>query len=403
MTDEPNKYADSLPTDEATTGEDGEKKIPKRYDSVVEDPMQIIKMFELAYMDEEQLEVLIGGQVRLHFAPLVDHVPDPTPVLDEDGEQMIDEEGELLFKKKMYVKLSYFKEMERIILEPLVPATGNLALRKIADADCLLRFYNGVKSLEFPVVFQKFIQVEKQPALQFSFPTKMGVIQKRRHYRVKMRPVDQIVIQISSEILPTFTPKLVDISSGGLAVCQNLAADKWPVGSQIQVRIRGDQGEFIKVDGYLRNNRPVTRKMAKTGLCHLRDTIFGIQFDLSDRTKEQRINELVYRLQQAYIARLKELMEPVAEFSSNLIMAPPPKRSVLEEEKSDQPARKSSLVFDDSPREPRREPEPQKKSGSLLQALRGNKSEAAAPPEKPKTGKEAELAKLFEAKHKKGW
>lgn len=370
------------------------------YDKYVVGKERVLELLGVAFKEKFRIEVQIGNQAKLFFTDVIDHLPEPI--------QEVNDEGQLVTVEPDYIPLSYLNEMEYVLLRGVKPAIGNAHLKKIGDRKLLIRFFSGLNALEAEVDFQGFVQVRLENAVKIGFPEQFGVILKRRHFRFPI-PLET-KLALSATIKNTMvnrysSPHVADICAGGLSFTHPFRSEVFKTDAVVNLVLRLPGAFYLKVDGFVRSNAPVTSKMVvqSKGKCHRDDSVCGVQFDLEDGAVEAKVGEIVAFLQAENIK--DNVKEDPLEISSSLMFvddpadAPPPreKEPPKEKKKAKEPLKKK----------------PAAKKKGLFDGLIGGsgKSKKKAPPKpapkakaaskKKKSGKATQLDDLMNLKKKK--
>lgn len=293
-----------MSADSKSPGHDAAKAGVKRsaeepYD-LIKDASQIIRYIEKALADEENVEININDRTRTYFSYFMDHLPEalpPSVVATETVGAPLVPPLEVPPVYPAYDPCSYLREKKHLLVAPLAPAMGNAMIRSSHDVD--VRFFQGVKSLEFTVNFEGTVLVRGEPVIQLSFPKEMRMIRKRRHYRAPYSEMVELTVAIKRSDKAAMHVRLVDISVGGLGFClpPQEPGNEFVVGGTVKVEIRTPMQEPIQVSAFVRN---VGRAGTKDG-CPRNDGKVGLQFDLPNETMAMRIEETVAYLQREYL------------------------------------------------------------------------------------------------------
>ncbi|MBF0622305.1 MAG: PilZ domain-containing protein [Magnetococcales bacterium] len=296
---------------------------PKKYDKIITDPDAIQKHLYNGYMSDQRFEIRISQRVRLHFTQMMDHLPERTVKRDDEGQPVL-KDGEPVLLTPHYRDLSYLAWREHLLFSPLTPAKGNLYFKKYPDLKVRLRFFHQVYRVESVIRFKKIIKVRGEPALMFTYPTKMGLMQAREHFRFRIPRQAQATLTVKGEGIEEQSVPLFDLSAGGLAFCHPIPIKSIPQDTQLVFTLTRKGGESVTIPGWVRNHSPVSKAIARKRLCRISHAITGVQFDMQDNADAAAINGYVFAIQRLVIAikkRRDEASESLAEEAEALQLA----------------------------------------------------------------------------------
>ncbi|MBF0609956.1 MAG: PilZ domain-containing protein [Magnetococcales bacterium] len=291
----------SGPTKDSPAGKNSAGRLPEEPYDLIKDTTQVVRYIEKALADGENVEVTINDRTRIYFSYFLDHLPEAipaTPAAGADTPPTPASEGTQA-NYPPYQPYSYLREKNHLLIAPLSPAMGNALIRSSKEVD--LRFFQGVKSLEFSVRFEGTLILREEPVLKLSFPREMRMIRKRRHYRAPCTEGAnlQVFLKKIKENIPI---RIVDMSVGGLGFCYNVQdPEEFPIGSLLNLELTCPLFEKLKISAFVRN---VGRAGTKDG-CEKNSGKVGVQFDIPNETIAMHIEETVAFMQREYLQSLQ--------------------------------------------------------------------------------------------------
>lgn len=279
-------------------------------DEVIDSPKRIVRALDKAALEEELIEVQINRRTRIFYSQVRDHLP---PLIERE------EDGETKMVEPPYEPRSYLDKAKYFLIEPLVPALGNVQVRTAEKV--LFRFFQGVKAVEAEVDFLGIEQVRGEPTIKLSFPEEMTVLRKRRHFRAKVEEELEFTAFIEKEVqeekegsapVPPMPVKTLDLSVGGFSFCTAFDADVLPVDQKLVVTLKPlSGGADLLFSGYVRNMAKATPKEG----CGSDVNRCGVQFDIPTEQTALRLEELVAEVQRVHIQMLQEKKAGEAAFT----------------------------------------------------------------------------------------
>lgn len=308
---------------------DGDKGKHAAEFDLQEDPGQIFRLLLKAHQEEENVEVTINERTRTFFTYFIDHVPDPVGTPDEgttgtdgtpnaSGELSADPDGadqapseadgaeEVTTgggnaRPENYEPFSYLRARKYLLLAPLSPAVGNVQVR--GSSEVSFRFFQGVKAMEGTVEFQEVVTVSGEPALKIGFPRSFRVYRKRRHFRARVTPEVQITLTIKARKAEPLVARLIDISVAGLAFCNPLGEEAFPVDSPVEITLEtADMKGKLQLTGLIRNHARATKKEG----CGKGDGRCGIQFDVLSTKMAMDVEGMTTYVQREFLQEVQE-------------------------------------------------------------------------------------------------
>lgn len=266
------------------------------------DPAQIIRLLKKAMQDEENIEIQLNDRTRTFFTNFIDHPPEPEE--EEEAAPTLEGEAPPPPRKKtvFYEPFSYFKERNRIVIAPVLPAVGNALIRNTNQVH--FRFFQGVKSVEGTVAYTSTLTVGGEPALQLTFPTSVMIYRKRRHFRAKVTQEVPVQLRLQREdSLEWHELQLVDISVGGLGFCSPWAdATQLPIGEQVHIELITPTLPTLRLNTFVRNHgRATIKDGCPKGLSRT-----GLQFDVVNESMSQQVEMVVAYVQREILQGIQE-------------------------------------------------------------------------------------------------
>ncbi|MBF0189047.1 MAG: PilZ domain-containing protein [Magnetococcales bacterium] len=288
--------------DSDDTMEESDEAFAEPYLEEVTEATRIRDFIKYALVGEERVEIQLGKQVRVFYTQFVDQIPEPVEEIGDDGEAKL--------VQPYYPSLSYLHDLTHVLVEPILPVKGTLLLRKFPRVGLTMRFFNGEHRVEAKMRLRGMVTVEGRKMLKLSFPKRVELREARRHFRVPVTHYFKLALDVQSGRVDRTTVTIRDLSLGGLSFCHGLDLEQLPQESKLQCILTIPDEPIIKAMAYVRNHSPVTKKMAQQRRCRISHTICGLQFDMTDAKLENRLSDIVGRLQLEYIGKLKQDMEP---------------------------------------------------------------------------------------------
>lgn len=267
------------------------------YDDVLTDPGIIKKHIAQALLEESVVELQIGERVEIFYTYFRDLLPDS----DEDR----DDQGDVVASGSPSLgPFKYLDAMDQFLLDLVEPEAGNDLIRSTPDR-VKIRFFKDVNALEANVTYLEDRNQGGERVLRFAWPEAMGIVKKRRHYRVKILPEMEVTVAVGHKRFGQFQPNVQDISSSGLAFCHAIDPKVIPEGERILVGLqRPDESPFqffalVKhhIKATLKSNCKFNQETPDV-------TITGVQFTIPDFALVAKVDELVVGLQLQYLAAL---------------------------------------------------------------------------------------------------
>ncbi|MBF0589759.1 MAG: PilZ domain-containing protein, partial [Magnetococcales bacterium] len=237
--------------------------------------------------------------------------PELQPVMDKNGEQKQDEEGNPVLEEPPHTPMAYLADGKYLLLSVLTPHKGNLYFKKYPDLKVKIRFFHKAYLVEGIVRFLDFIKVRGEHALRFSYPAKLGMTKGRSYFRTLNAHYGSIKLTLEGEEIEPITPTVYDISLGGIAFCHPIPIQQLPKDFQLKLALTFQKELPVKLNAFVRNHSPVTKVIARNRVCRISHSICGTQFDIKDETLEMRIGRIVSAMQLEAMSKMAKLCEPM--------------------------------------------------------------------------------------------
>ncbi|MBF0135286.1 MAG: PilZ domain-containing protein [Magnetococcus sp. DMHC-1] len=278
-----------------------EKNSPINYDEIINEPNRIRSLLQLCLLHQEKVELQIGEQVRIYFSRMA-----PPPI--SDGTTAAEGRPPVETEQKPANPASGpgtpVNPKDNIFLIPMEPPIGNVQLRKHPDIPLTLRFFNRMQTIEGKILFQGTCQGGEGTLLRFSLPVELGSYRQRRHYRVQVIPDYPAKLTVQLPGKKIVTPRLQDISFGGISCIFPGPTDLPSLGAKLNLSLEIPDTAKLDLVGYVRNHEPVPHQPGST--LPANSIRVGMQLDQVNRSQEDRLNNIVARIQQAFLANLRQ-------------------------------------------------------------------------------------------------
>ncbi|MBF0153300.1 MAG: PilZ domain-containing protein [Magnetococcales bacterium] len=280
----------------------------QKFDEVIQDPARIRSLLSQCLSNQDKIELQIGEQVRIYFSrlappPSVQMTPPPPSQEPPDTAQASpspDQAPPPPNKRPTPPP----DQKESLYLEPMEPPIGNAQIRKHPDIPVTMRFFNRMQTMEGKILFLETAQGDQGSLLRFTLPGEFGSFRQRRHYRVNVIDDYPATLTLHLPGKNSVTPKLHDISFGGLACIFPGPADSLPLETKVTLSLEVPDEAKLNLVGYVRNHEPVPHRPGTSPPAN--SILVGIQLDQVDRTQEDRLNSMVGRIQQAFLASVRQ-------------------------------------------------------------------------------------------------
>ncbi|MBF0427272.1 MAG: PilZ domain-containing protein [Magnetococcales bacterium] len=290
-----------MPEIESETGE-----FRHQYDEIIQEPSRLRSLLGRCLSEQRKVELQIGRQVRIYFSRLV---PSPELKGGTDPDSAQPDAGESMSARPESVtandtSASPSNPNDSLYLLPMDPAIGNVQVRKHPDIPVTFRFFERMQTMEGEIHFQGAVSGDQGPLLRFSRPKELGTYRQRRHYRVQVIAEYPATLTLQLPGKKAITPRLQDISLGGLSCICPGPADSLPIGTKLTLTLEIPDDGRLTLNGHVRNHEPVPRSAKKEAPPDA--ILVGVQLTHEDRAQEDRYSSVVGRIQQIYLASLRQ-------------------------------------------------------------------------------------------------
>ncbi len=254
----------------------------------------ILPYLQTALLDDKVLEVELDGLTRVYFSKVYDDIPD-----------LIEEEidGEVIIEEPDYSPGDYLQLMSHVVLLPLEPGMGNLAMR--GSQRVMIRLFTTSSAIELGMFFQDMALVRDLPVLRLGFPVIARQVRGTRAFRAKV-PADldfSLFVKGKRKRRKDMETRAVDISAQGMAFTISKTEQKsFKEDENINVQLIIDGKMVAKVNCTVRHISKIRSKESIDYNC-------GVQFDLRTRSIAAAIETIVATVQRAHLKELSDLSE----------------------------------------------------------------------------------------------
>ncbi|MBF0609975.1 MAG: PilZ domain-containing protein [Magnetococcales bacterium] len=356
--------------------------LPTQYDKILSDSQKVRSLLEGCLAEGERIELELDSKVRLFYTVLLDH-----PEEEPEGEG-----AEKSFLRKH--KPGYLWAGTHVVLAPLIPTLGNLMLKKMTEPKGILRFFKDLRAYEANVDFLRSDVIRDEPVLIFSYPKKFGILNKRRHYRMRIPdsfPITASVTIADDPDVNHLPVQVYDVSAGGLGFIHKIAEEKFEPEMKIALTIRIPGIIYLKIPAFVRSQAQLNLREVKVEGIATR-MLVGVQFDICSLEIEGKVSGLVAHLQQSQLAQRNDYDDDAAGPSGVLQFKDTKSQPAPTPPPTEKPERPKLPE-----REVKTEPPKEKKEGGWLKGLLGGDNETTPPPD---TQKKQPLDQIMDLKKK---
>lgn len=260
---------------------------------ILSSPEQIVRYMQTILFEEHLLELQLDQSTRIFFAKIVD---------DHPGREEYCSNDELIIVDPHYTPGSYLKAADSIVITPLTPGIGNVAIRGAKRIVC--RFFSGTHAIEFGCTFRAKDLVAGMPVLRLNFPVIGRINKSYRAFRVKsISSVDAYVIISYSDASGAGGQQhqMIDISAMGLGFEVPQEKAPYEVGDFVEFLIDVPGIRQLTVRGNIRHISKVRDHRGYKNIC-------GVQFDLKTRSLAADLEQIASAVQRLQLREMKDKM-----------------------------------------------------------------------------------------------